>query len=67
MAKRISERSRWVTVFQIHQHNATDGDGAQRQHEQLHAVVSAFADIGRVLRLEPSKFSRTIVVKARRA
>lgn len=66
MRKR-SERSRWVTVFTIHRHDATDGDSYQRQYEQLQAVVSAFADVGRVVRLEPAKYSASILVRARRA
>ncbi len=69
MRKPRSERQRWVKVFTLTQPwpNEEGGKRARAQHDELLAVVKAFAAVGRVIRIEPSKFGEALVFKARKA
>ena len=64
MSKRISERQRWVRLyaFSIRKTNNPEWSAAAYDHAQH--IVSAFAKIGRIVRLETE--SGMLVLKARR-
>lgn len=62
-----SERSRWVKVCTLPRFSPDGGAAAHREHEKAHAVVVAFAAVGRVVRVEPAKFGDAIEFIARKS
>ena len=66
MSKPRSERSRWTQVFVL-PYPSGSVENAQAHHDQALAVVRAFARVGRVVRLEANDYSKTLILKARKA
>jgi hypothetical protein len=64
MSKKLSERQRWVKLRQFQFYEGNSVAYAAHEFDQLHAVVHAFEQVGRVVRLETN--GSALVLKARR-